>query len=298
MRRKVVVVGANGQLGQDIRRYWEDALRDDLVLLTHAEIEVCDGESVSAALDRLRPDIVINTAAYHKVDQVETNADRAFGVNAIGARNLALACREVDATLIHMSSDYVFSGTLGRPYVETDGVEPVNVYGASKIAGEMLIRYLWPKHFIVRTSGLYGLAGSSGKGANFVELMLRMSLEGKPIRVVDDQVLTPTGTWFVARQLAALSDTVSYGTYHATCQGQCSWYEFAGEIFRVARVGVSLSPQATAASGAAARRPPFSVLENQGLKRLGIDLMPDWKHSLAMYLEQRSEQSIALNLRT
>lgn len=289
MSRCVVIIGANGQLGQDLRRYWEaNCQQDKVVPLTHADIEVADSGSVAAVLGRLKPQLVINTSAYHKVDLVEEDPERAFAVNSVGVRTLALACRDVDAVLTHMSSDYVFSGRDRRPYTEGDPVEPINVYGASKAAGEMLLRYLWPKHFIVRSSGLYGVAGSSGKGGNFVELMLQLATQGKPIRVVDDQVLTPTGTWPLAKQLAALSTTQDYGTYHATCQGECSWYEFAAEIFKLSGLAPELTPQSTADSGARALRPAYSVLENRGLKRLGADLMPGWRESLADYLEQRA----------
>ncbi len=288
MSRFVVIIGANGQLGQDLCRYWKGNLQQDKVVpLTHADIEVTDSGSMLDVLGRLKPQVVINTTAYHKVDLVEEDAERAFAVNTTAVRNLAIACRDLDAVLMHISSDYVFSGKAGRPYTEGDQVEPINVYGVSKAAGEMMLRYLWPKHFIVRSSGLYGVAGSSGKGGNFVELMLHLASQGGPIRVVGDQVLTPTGTWPLARQLATLSRSENYGTYHATCQGECSWYEFAAEIFRVSALHPKLSSQTTAESGAKASRPAYSVLENQGLKRLGLDLMPDWRQSLANYLKQR-----------
>jgi len=166
-----------------------------------------------------------------------------------------------------------------------DPVDPVNIYGASKAAGEMIIRYIWPKHFIVRVSGLYGEAGFSGKGGNFVELMLRLAREGKAIKVVNDQTLTPTSTVAAARQIAALIDTDAYGTYHATCQGECTWYEFAAEIFRIACVKADLSPQTTAQSGAKATRPRYSVLMNDGLGTLGIDAMPTWQAVLTQYLQ-------------
>ena len=290
MTRRVALVGANGQLGCDLQRAWaERCPSDTLVTLGHTAIEVGDGASVCAALQGARPDLVINTSAFHKVDVVEDDVPRAFEVNAIGARNLALVCRDLEAVLVHLSTDYVFSGDRARPYREDDGVDPVNTYGVSKAAGEMLIRYLWPRHFIVRSSGLYGVAGSSGKGGNFVELMLKLGSEGRPIRVVNDQVLTPTATRALARQVAALCGTTSFGTYHATCQGQCSWYEFAVEIFRQTKMSVSLSPQTTMESGAKARRPSFSVLDNARLREIGLDIMPPWQDALAGYLRERRE---------
>src|SRR5439155_22042360 len=160
LSRRVAIIGGNGQLGQDLQRHWKDALpADKVVALSHADIEVTNASSVASALAQCSPHLVINTAAYHVVDPIEDNLDRAFAVNTAGIRNVALACRDLDAVLIHMSTDYVFSGTSSRPYVEEDPVEPINAYGVSKAAGEMLLRYIWPKHYIVRTIGLYGLAG-------------------------------------------------------------------------------------------------------------------------------------------
>src|SRR5438132_616952 len=221
----VLLIGRRGELANDIGLVWQDERPGDrLIGLSHAELEVADAAAVRQAVLGCDPALVINTSAHHRVDAVEDDVDRAFQVNATGARNLAVACREADAVLLHVSTDYVFSGSGGLPYVEDDPVEPLNVYGVSKAAGEMMIRASWPKHFIVRTSGLYGVAGSSGKGGNFVESMLELASLGKPIRVVSDQVLTPTGTRPLVQQLAALSRTSTYGTYHATCNGECSWY--------------------------------------------------------------------------
>jgi dTDP-4-dehydrorhamnose reductase len=283
--RTVVVVGAAGQLGSDLMRAWSALYAADrLVGLTHADLDVRELGSVRQALLAIEPQLVVNTTAYNLVDAAETDPEGAFGVNAFGPRNLALTARELDATLVHVSTDYVFSGSGRRQYVETDPVDPLNVYGVSKAAGEMLVRAVWPKHFIVRTSGLYGVAGSGGKGGNFVDTMLRLARGGQAIRVVDDQVLTPTHTADLAAQLAELAATGEYGTYHATCQGECSWYEFALEIFRQAGLSPSLEPQKTAQAGRAAPRPPYCVLENRGLRHLGIDVMPGWDEALARYL--------------
>ena len=192
------------------------------------------------------------------------------------------------AVLVHVSTDYVFSGSRRQRYVETDPVDPLSVYGASKAAGEMLVRGVWPRHFIVRTSGLYGVAGSRGKGGNFVDTMLRLAESGEVVRVVDDQVLTPTHAADLALQIARLAVTDAYGTYHATSQGQCSWYEFAAEILRQAGLQAPLERQTTAEAGREAPRPPYSVLDNHGLRRLGIDVMPAWRQALTSYLAARS----------
>jgi len=283
---RAVIIGAGGQLAHDLAPALTDASHE-VIGLTHAQIEVADLESVRAALPAERPDIVINTSAYHKVDEVEVNPERAFAVNAVGVRNLALVCCDLDVPLVHLSTDYVFSGSKASPYVEADPVDPLNVYGVSKAAGEMLLRYLWPKHFIVRSSGLYGVAGSSGKGHNFVETMLRLARKGKAIRVVDDQTLTPTSTKCLARQVVALIERGEHGTYHATCQGSCTWFDFASRAFEYSGMDPQLSRQTTVESGARATRPCFSVLDNAALRALGIDSMPSWQDALREYLEER-----------
>ncbi|MBU0495893.1 MAG: dTDP-4-dehydrorhamnose reductase [Chloroflexi bacterium] len=281
---KIAVIGATGQLGHDLVK----ALTDEQVIpLAHADVEICEAESVQAMMAQHRPQAVINLAAYHKVDECEGNPDRSFAVNALGVRSVALACREHGATLVHLSTDYVFDGHKGRPYTEDDAPHPINVYGVSKLAGEYLVRYLCPQHFVVRSSGLYGVAGSSGKGGNFVELMLRLAREGKDIRVVDDQVLTPTYTVDLARAIARLIQTEHYGLYHITSAGACSWFQFAGQIFELAGVSPNLSPTTTGAFGAAATRPPHSVLENAALARIGLDDMRPWQEALAAYLAER-----------
>jgi len=284
---RVAIIGANGQLAHDLGPALT-AAGHEVVGLTHAQVEVADLNSVRGMLSSMKPQMVVNTAAYHKVDEVEDNPERAFAVNATGPRNLALVCRELNAPLVHLSTDYVFSGRKGEPYTEGDPVDPVNVYGVSKAAGEMLVRYLWPRHFIVRSSGLYGLAGSSGKGGNFVETMLRLAREGKAIRVVNDQTLTPTSTKALARQIVALIGTDAYGTYHATCRGECTWHAFAAEIFRASGLSPALSPQTTAESGARAQRPTYSVLTNGALGALGLDQLPVWQDALRGYLSERA----------
>ncbi|MGQ9626026.1 MAG: dTDP-4-dehydrorhamnose reductase [Anaerolineae bacterium] len=281
---KAMLIGANGQLGSDLVKALQG---EELFPLTHQDVDICEPVGLRAILRCYRPDIVLNMAAYHKVDECEINPEKTFAVNVYGVRNLALACREYGCTLLHMSTDYVFDGRKGKPYVETDTPNPINVYGISKLAGERFVRYFLKRYFIVRTSGLYGLAGSSGKGGNFVELMLRLAEEGKDIRVVNDQILSPTYTLDLAYQIKALIETEHYGLYHATSQGECSWYEFAAKIFELSGLTPSLSQQTTAESGARATRPAYSVLENAALKRIGLDLMRPWEEGLADYLQAR-----------
>jgi len=281
---KILLVGANGQLGSDLVKTLAD---ENLIPLTHRDMDICEPVGVRATLRRYWPEVVINTAAYHKVDECEVNAERALVVNALGVRNLALACREVGCVLLHLSTDYVFDGRKGTAYVEADLPNPVNVYGVSKLTGEYFVQYLLDRYFIVRTSGLFGVAGSSGKGGNFVELMLRLAREGRAIRVVDDQVLSPTYTLDLVHQILALIRTEHYGLYHATSHGACSWYQLAARIFELAGLSPSLSPQTTAESGARTMRPAHSELENAALQRIGLDRMRRWDEGLAAYMEAR-----------
>lgn len=281
---KVLLIGANGQLGSDLAK----ALGShEVIPATHQNFDVAHFAQVQAEVRRLQPEVIINTAAFHKVDVCEAEIDSAFRVNAVGVRNLALAAREVDAALVHFSTDYVFEGNLRRPLTESDETNPINAYGVSKLAGEKLARYLCPKSFVIRTCGLYGHAGSSGKGGNFVETMLKKAAAGEPIRVVNDQILTPTSTRELARKVSQLILTDKFGLYHITSNGQCSWFEFAGQIFETARVRAQLSPTTSAEFQTPARRPAYSVLENARLKELAMDDLKDWREALREYLEER-----------
>jgi dTDP-4-dehydrorhamnose reductase len=285
----IALIGANGQLGSDLVKVLRPT--HNLIPLTHADIEVTDQASVDAMMQEHRPDLVMNMAAFHKVDACEEQVELTFAVNTYGVRNLAQACCVYGAALLHMSSDYVFGGdkTRAMPYVETDPPAPINVYGIAKLAGESFIRYLLDRYYILRVTGLYGVAGSSGKGGNFVELMLRLAKEGKPIRVVDDQRMTPTYTADLARQIAALIETEQYGLYHATGQGSCTWHEFAAEIFRQSRLTPGLDKAKTGDFGEKATRPAYSVLENKALQNIGLDQMRPWQEALAAYLEERRQ---------
>lgn len=289
MARRVLVIGAGGQLGHDLLRVWpEQHPGDELIPTTHADLDVTDPGSVEACFRSHHPELVINTAAYHKVDLIESDPRPAFDVNVLGARNVASVCEAAGASCMFISTDYVFTDSPdGNPHLEGEPVRPANIYGVSKAAGEEVVRLSCRRHYVVRSCGLFGVAGASGKGGNFVETMLRLASSGKPIRVVDDQVMTPTPTYELAEQLAVLAGYEAYGLYHATSQGACSWYEFALEIFRVAGLEPECSPQSSAESGSAAPRPAYSVLENRALQTLGIDRLPDWHEGLAHYMEMR-----------
>ncbi|MFZ5809921.1 MAG: dTDP-4-dehydrorhamnose reductase [Chloroflexota bacterium] len=290
----IMIIGVNGQLGSNLVQVLSKRSSIyQIVPITHSDLEVTDPRQVQQAIEQYKPDVVVNTAAYHKVDEVESYPELAFAVNAIAPLTLARLCREQDIALLFLSTDYVFGGELNRqtPYTESDCPAPLNVYGVSKLAGEKFIQATWPKHWIVRTSGLYGLRGASGKGGNFVELMLRLAGEGKDIRVVDDQRLSPTYTHELAHGLVNLIEKAPYGLYHLTCSGACSWYEFAVKIFELANLQPNLQPTTSAAFKTAARRPNYSVLANQAIREAGIPPLKAWQDALADYLAERQKIS-------
>ena len=227
---KVAVIGGNGQLGRDAASAFADE-GHEVTSLTHQEIEVSSLASVRESLSALRPQLVVNTSAFHHVEKCEADPAHAFAINGIGARNLAQVTQEMDATLIHISTDYVFDGRKNAPYTEADEPGPLNVYGNTKLSGELFVRSTNPRHFVVRTSAIYGENPCRAKGGlNFVELMLKLSTERKELRVVDDEFVTPTPTVQIAQQLVRLSRSSDYGLYHATAEGSCSWFEFAAAI--------------------------------------------------------------------
>jgi dTDP-4-dehydrorhamnose reductase len=278
---KTLLIGARGQLGTDIRATWP---ADGLVPLTSDDLDVTDRDAVFAEISGHRPDVVLNTSAFHNVDVCEDEADRAFAVNAIAPKYLADACAEHGAALVHLSTDYVFSGDARRAYSETDAPDPINVYGASKAAGEQIIRQRLERHYIVRGSGLFGVAGAAGKGGNFVETMLRLAREGKPIKVVDDQTLSPTYTRDLAGKLLEVVHSGSFGTYHITGSGESSWFEFARAIFEEMGLKPDVSATTSATFAAKARRPRYSVLANDALVAAGLAPMRHWREALRDYL--------------
>jgi dTDP-4-dehydrorhamnose reductase len=256
--------------------------------LAHSEVDIRNSGKLRAVVADEQPDIVISTAAFHKVEECEKQPLVAFDVNAVGAANLAQACQSAGCALVFFSTDYVFGNAQRRPYSETDLPQPLNAYGVSKLAGEHLVAIGCKCHFIIRTCGLYGLAGSSGKGGNFVENMLKKAASGGQIKVVDDQVLTPSYTVDVAEAVASLIPTERYGTYHISNEGECSWYRFTEEIFRQEGLSADVVPVATCQFPSPVERPSYSVLSKQKLRGVQIE-MPQWQNALARYLEARKE---------
>jgi dTDP-4-dehydrorhamnose reductase len=264
-----------------------------VIALTRDRADLTRADSLRAMLAELQPDVVVNCAAYNFVDRAEKEPEAAFAVNAWGPRELARACAELDCTLVHFSTDYVFGldGSRTSPYSETDAPGPVSVYGLSKLAGEYLVRSLCPRHVVIRTCGLYGVWGSGGKGGNFVETMLRLAAHGKPLKVVADQTCTPSYTVDVAAGAAALLETQKHGLYHLTNAGSCSWYEFARTIFATARVEAELAPTTSADYGAPARRPGYSVLAPRACAALGLPPLRHWQEAVAAYLRERQAKA-------
>ena len=284
---KVLVIGANGQLGTDLCRALHDL---EVIPLTHADIEITNIESIKEVFNKHKPDTVMNTAAYVRVDDCETDEEKAFLVNAIGARNIAVVTQELGAKLVHISTDYIFGGESDShttPYTEFDTPVPLNIYGKSKLAGEDFVRHLCQRHFIIRTSGLFGVAGSSGKGGNFVETMLRLGRERDELRVVSDQVFSPTYTKDLARKIAQLINTEYYGIFHITNKDTCSWYEFTKEILSLAGLKTPVVPITSDQYPQKARRPRFSVLDNYRLRLLGMDDMRSWREALKDYMKEK-----------
>lgn len=281
---KVAVVGANGQLGIDLCLAFREAghLVEEL---NHSTLDVANIAAVHTVLGELHPDLVVNTAAMHNVDACEADPATSFAVNGMGARNLALAANALACPLCHLSSDYVFDGSKGAPYLESDSPLPLNVYGNTKLSGEYFIRTIAKRYFIVRVSGLYGKNLCRAKGGlNFVSLMLKLAKERDELRVVDDEFVSPTFTEDVAKQIVHLTTTDRYGVYHATSQGGCSWYEFAAQIFALTNTQVKLTPAAPGEFPAKVPRPKYSVLENGALQAAGLDIMPHWQEGLRRYL--------------
>jgi len=251
------------------------------------EYDITKPEELGTHLQEIKPELVINTAAYNRVDDCEEDLQQAFALNAFAVRDLSLLCRKLGASLLHFSSDYVFDGSQKVPYTESDAPNPLNVYGVSKLAGEFFVRNSLEHHFVVRTSGLYGKAGCWGKGTNFVDAMVHMARSGKPIRVVNDQWITPTYTRELAQKLKDLVESGRFGLYHLTNSGQCTWFDFAKEIFRQLGLNPSLSAVSSSAYRAQAERPSYSVLANRNAEELGLTDFEPWQEALREYLHEK-----------
>jgi dTDP-4-dehydrorhamnose reductase len=286
---KTIIIGANGQIGSDLVGVFRRR-GAEVTGLTHQDIEISNAAALEARLAELAPQVVVNAAAFHNVEACEADPQSAFAVNALGARNLAGASLRNPFRLIHISTDYVFDGRKNQPYTEEDCPRPLNCYGNSKLSGELFIQAIAKDYAVVRVSGLYGSAPCRAKkGLNFVKTMLKLARERGEVKVVTDEVVTPTSTRAAAEQIAALAGAPDSGLFHATPQGQCSWYEFAEAIFQYTGTVVKLLPAKSADFPGKIPRPVYSVLDNKHLRDCGLDIMPGWRECLKCYLEETGE---------
>jgi dTDP-4-dehydrorhamnose reductase len=282
---KILLIGQSGQLGQEFLKLGGE---HSFIPLSHADVEVSDPAGVSSVLGSLEFDAAINTAAFHRVDDCEDDAEKAFRVNAVGARNVARAAAARGAAVVFISTDYVYGGERGRriPYTEADCAAPLNVYGASKLAGEQVVGQANPRHYIVRTCGLYG-AVTSRKGWTFPEMIINKARGGGPLKVVNDQVLTPTYTFDLVRAIMAVLQKGAPGLYHLTSGGECSWHEFASAALELAGIKADIAAVPSTAFPSKAARPDYSVLESAKLAAQGIEPLRPWREALAAYLAEK-----------
>jgi dTDP-4-dehydrorhamnose reductase len=278
---RVLLLGASGQLGSDIARLWDDPTVE-LIPATRADADVTDAAALHALVQVHRPDVIVNTAAFHNMPAAEADPETCFHINVTGGWNVARAAVEARARTVQISTDYVFDGAKKAPYIETDARRALNVYGAAKIATEDVVRIIDPRALIVRVSGLYGVVGSAGKGGNFVETMLRLAREERPVRVVSDQVTTPTNTADIAEALLPLVRDGAEGVAHVAASEGCSWYEFAAAIFEIAGLKPDFAPTTAAEFGGPVARPPYSVLGTTRPIR-----MPGWRAGLQRYMREK-----------
>lgn len=277
--KKIIVTGCNGQLGRAVNEFYKNDPEISFVNTDVDELDITDIDAVLKLVREVQPYAIINCAAFTAVDACETQYEKAFAINAIGPRNLAIAARETGAKLMHISTDYVFDGKGTKPYVETDATAPASAYGSTKLAGEKFVEQFAEKYFILRTAWLYG------DGKNFAKTMLKLAETHDVVRVVNDQFGSPTSTVELAKAIAALLFTDNYGIFHATCEGSCSWADFAAEIFRLAGKQTKVEGISTEEYGSVTPRPLYSVLDNR-MFRLTTDFtFADWHDAIAVYLK-------------
>lgn len=287
--KKIALIGANGQLGSDIYKVFVKDNFFEIIPLTKEELDITDFDKTKKVLEEINPNIVLNTAAYVRVDEAEDHPQEVFLINTFAQKNLAELCQKNNWVLVYISTDYVFGEDEKRtlPYQEEDKPGPVNIYGLSKLAGEYVTKFICPRYFIIRTCGLFGVAGSSGKGTNIVESLLKIGKKKGEIKVVDDQIVSPTYTKNMAENLLLLLKKGNFGVYHMVSEGECSWYDFACEIFRLLKIKIKCQKIKSNQYPFRAKRPFYSVLENYHLRDLAINRMNHWKKNLKLYLIEK-----------
>ncbi len=279
----IAIIGANGQLGSDLADAFSAG--HTVFRLNHTDIEITDIDNARDVLAAIKPDVILNTAAYHIVPLCEQHPDTAFAINGKGPLNLARIATDLKARLIHYSTDYVFDGSKQRPYTETDHCQPLNVYGITKLAGENAVLSYASHPCVIRVSGIYGKIPCRAKGGNFITTMLKLSKEKPEVRVVNDEILTPTPTHAIAEYTSKLIEKGASGLFHLTCEGACSWYEFARTIWDTLEIGTPLFETSVLNTAIAVKRPFYSVLDNHRFNELGSDRMPHWKDALVSFLK-------------
>jgi dTDP-4-dehydrorhamnose reductase len=286
---KAVLLGSKGQLGQDILAANERMNVVSLVALSRDDVDLSDLQRTQEVLGGIDFDVLISCASYHKTDEIESNAQPAMLMNGHLVRDLTRLCTRKGARFITYSTDYVFGGQAKRtPLTEDDGVAPVNVYGLSKAFGESLVAAEQADALVLRVSSLFGVAGSNGKGGNFVETMLRLGKQNGSLRVVNDQIMAPTGTADIAEAtLRLIREAAPAGLYHVAGTGQASWWDFASDIVRRTGLNVPVHAVSTPEFPTPAARPPYSVLDNGKLAQATGWSMPHWEHALERYLRAR-----------
>jgi len=291
----VLLIGSTGQLATALRPRLE-AAGHHVTGLTHEACDLATPTAVERQLDAHAPEAVINTAAFHQVDRCETAIEEAFLINGYGPRALGRACAARGITLVHLSTNYVFDGRRSEPYDETAPPNPLSIYGLSKLAGERFVHAQAPRYFLVRTSGVYGRHTGRKAGENFVERMLAAASTaasqssiggGQPLRVVNDQIATPTYAGHLADAIVRLLSTTAYGLHHVTNSGACSWWEFARAIVARAQVSVAVQPVSSAEFGAAAPRPAYSTMVSRRSAENGFGRLPTWEEGLEAYFRDQ-----------
>jgi len=286
MQRKVIVFGGGGQLGFELCREFK-AREWSVLRFDRQALDITDSAAVERAIGEADPQVVINSAAYNQVDIAESEPLAAYQVNALAVRNFALACRQSGAQLVHFSTDYVFDGKKGSPYSETDPPRPLGAYGVSKLAGELYAQAYLEDPLVIRTSGVFGPAGTSTRRGNFPELMLRLAQSKTPIRVVEDHIASPSYAPAMASRTADLVERRISGLFHMGGGEPISWYAYAKLIFELSNTPAVLQATDEREYRTAARRPKFSALSNEKIERLGIAPMPSLREALTQYLEAR-----------
>ena len=277
---KILITGSKGQLGLELTKQLEKEKKYEIIATDRDELNIIDINSVNEFLLNNKPDVVINCAAHTAVDLCETDVENAYKINAVGPRNLAIVCEKIGAKLVQVSTDYVFDGNGTRPYREDDTTCPNSIYGTSKLMGENFVREFCSRYFVVRTAWLYG------EGNNFVRTMLKLSETNSELNVVNDQFGSPTSTVDLAKAIIDLMTTEHYGVYHGTCEGQCSWDDFAKKIFEIKNIDIKVNPVTSEEFKRPAPRPAYSVLDNFMFKLVGLNSFRTWEKSLEEYLDK------------